>query len=109
MRDDWRYVPVGKADFLLNRFQESPEDSWIDRIDGVPDPPERISGVEMLEVLPEKKRDIVFLHIWEGQTFAEISEKYNCSRQAIHQHYKAAIEMLRKAFPDLDSLEYKEA
>lgn len=104
MKDDWRYVGVGEDTWRLDRKCESPEDMIIAAIDGEEIPPPRVSGVDMIARLPEKRRHIIFLHIWEGMSFSKIADLYSVSKQAVHQQYQKGIEELKNFYPDLSSL-----
>lgn len=104
MKDDWRYVGVGEDTWRLDRKCESPEDMYIAAIDGEEIPPPRVSGIEMIARLPEKRGHIIFLHIWEGMSFSKIADLYSVSKQAVHQQYQKGIGELRELYPTLDSL-----
>ena len=129
MPNDWRFRYVGEHDWMLDTFCVSPEDMMIELIDNaepgaapisfpydvgqyetaddqmqlLDHEPSHISGVEMLAQLPARDADIVYRHIWEGQTFAVIGEAYGCSRQWAHVLYHRALDKLRAAFPDMES------
>lgn len=46
--------------------------------------------------LPEKQRNRLFLHYFEGLTYMEIAKKENCSVRAVEYSVQGAIQRLRK-------------
>jgi DNA-directed RNA polymerase specialized sigma24 family protein len=104
MKDDWRYIGVGEDTWKLNRFSKCTEDNLIAQLDGDDPPPPEISGIEMIANLSEKRKHIIYLHVWEGMSFSAIAELYGISKQAIHQQYKKAIKDLKKVYPNKESL-----
>lgn len=50
----------------------------------------------ILRELPEEQREVVFLHIWSGLTFQEISDATKSTINTVASRYRYALEKLRR-------------
>ena len=55
---------------------------------------------EALELLTEKKRDVILLSYFMDMSDAEIAREMNLVRCTIHEHRKRSLELLRKILED---------
>ena len=103
----WRFQNVGDRDWLYDLDAVSPEDEMVAMLDrklhgeedGEDD--DTLAGIDMLNVLPDKKRRIVYMHLWEGMPFKDIGAVFGCSKQAVHQQYKKALAILKETYKDM--------
>lgn len=106
-----------KKDFYFTDGSASEEISLLDFIDsGVSDPidliiddEEKRSIKNYLEtilspesnILTEKQSEYIKLYFFENNTFAEIGDKFNITREAVRQGIKKALEKIRKIGADV--------
>ncbi len=107
MKGNWRYLPVGDQTWMMdNLHNHNPEEDIIRNME--PDlykqEPQLKSGHEIIVDLPEKYREIVYHRLWEGETFQQIGDRMNCSRQWAHVLYNRGIDILKQKYPQINSL-----
>lgn len=95
LKDNWRYQCVGNRDWVWDRSSHSPEDEIISALDGDIEKDPSPSGIDLLEVLTETERTVVFLYLWDGMSFQKIGKVLGYTKQRIHQIYHGAIKCLK--------------
>lgn len=100
LKDSWRYFPVGTDDWKLERQIPSPEDSWIEHLDGLNKKaiqrPEEKSGIEWLDLLEDLEKKVVYYYLWDGLSFHRIGKVFGFTKQRAHQIYHSAINKLKE-------------
>lgn len=96
LKDSWRYIPVGIDTWKLEVNLKSPEDDYINKIDGLIREEERPSGIEMISSLSEIEKKIVYYYLWEGLSFFKIGKALGFTKQRAHQIYHSAIKNLKE-------------
>lgn len=107
MSDNWRYKLVGDNQYLIDSNSvEDPTDKIINALDGINEE-QKITLWDLLETLPEKHKDLIWLYFFEGKTLESIAKDKGCSKQNIHEQIAKAINNLQLKVL-LDSIDYKD-
>jgi RNA polymerase sigma-70 factor (ECF subfamily) len=90
-------ISASRADRRRDRRERSMASdaaSWF-----VPRPEDRIDAniaQDVLQALPSIQREVVTLRIWSGLTLAEIAAITDMAISSVHNHYRAALDAMRK-------------
>ena len=102
MKDNWRYKLVGGDDYIIDSaVLEDPTDKIIDILDGIYED-EGLNIWELIEGLPEKHKDLIWLYFYEGKTLESIARQKGCSKQNIHEQLNKALKSLRSLYDNVD-------
>ena len=100
LKDSWRYFPVGSDNWKLEKETISPEEAWIEALDGrnkkAIQKPEEKSGIEWLDLLEDLEKKVVYYYLWDGLSFHRIGKVFGFTKQRAHQIYHSAINKLKE-------------
>jgi len=102
MNDTWRYNLIGSAEWIIDeKFNANVEDDMIAKLDGdecdVSDLP-NIHGA--VEALPQRWREIVWMHYFEGKSLSEIGKIKGYTKPYAWQELQKALKMLKEILND---------
>ncbi len=102
MKDRWRYHCVGDNTWKIDNKGSlpCPEDDIIAQIDDpLWEPPSLpISGLEMISILPERLKRIMFMYLWEGKTMSVIGGVFDIKRARVCQLVKEAYSLIQSHY-----------
>ena len=99
--DDWRYVPVGHHMWILDKTDESyneTEDKLIQLLDdhSLHIESEDVEQLPLIDYIDQDLiKDIVYLHVYEDLSFRQIGKVYGFSRQYAHILYHRGIGIIK--------------
>ncbi len=80
-----------------SRAEETADGEFIEPIDRELPPEERIALARAIRMLPPEQREVIALHVFEGQTFREIADLADASVNTVAARYRYALAKLRQA------------
>jgi len=95
-KDKWRYKLSENPEKLWDRIlNHNPEDKWIEILDGSNTTESEVDVHQLMEVLPDKYKNLVWDYYFNGKTLKQIGSEKGFSKQYMHQELLKALEMMR--------------
>lgn len=98
MNDTWRYNLIGSAEWIIDeKFNANVEDDMIAKLDN--DDCSLSEGPDIhaaLEKLPERWREIVWMHYFEGKSLSQIGAIKGYTKPYAWQELQKALKMLKE-------------
>ena len=98
MNDTWRYNLIGSAEWIIDeKFNQNVEDDLIAKLDGdIIDIQEGCDIHAAIEALPERWREIIWMHYFEGKSLSQIGTIKGYRKPYAWQELKKALNMLKE-------------
>ncbi len=91
-------IDAGRREQTRTRYAEAVDFSELfESTECVDESAYRKALANALEALPMEQRAVVFLKLWEGQTFESIADSLGISRNTAASRYRYGVEKLRMA------------
>ena len=97
MNDTWRYNLIGSAEWIIDeKFNQNVEDDMIAQLDGdIAELPDNSDIHAAIEALPERWREIVWMHYFEGKSLSQIGAIKGYTKPYAWQELQKALKMLK--------------
>lgn len=97
MNDTWRYNLIGSAEWIIDeKFNQNVEDDMIAQLDGdIVELPDNSDVYAAIEALPERWREIVWMHYFEGKSLSQIGTIKGYTKPYAWQELQKALKMLK--------------